>query len=326
MKRVLLTGAAGFVGANLARRLLGDGHEVHALVRPGSDPWRLAAIRGDLRVHGVDLADESATRHAVRTVRPEWIFHLAAHGGSSWQRDLATMVRTNILGTVHLAHACLDVGFDAFVNTGSSSEYGRKDRAPGEDDVLEPNSEYAVTKASATMFCRLMAGQRNARLTTLRLYSVYGPYEDPRRLLPTLIVCGREGRLPDLVDPNTAHDFVYVDDVADAYVLAATADRSEPGAIYNVGTGRQTTLEEVVALARRVLDIVEVPRWGSMAPRSWDTAAWVAEPRRIAAALQWQPRHSLEDGFRLMVEWLSGDPALLAYYRQRSAAPPRPRP
>jgi nucleoside-diphosphate-sugar epimerase len=322
MKRVLLTGAAGFVGANLARRLVGDGHEVHAAVRPGGDRWRLAAVRGELRFHDVDLAEEGAVREVVQVVRPEWIFHLAAHGGSSWQRDVRAMIHTNILGTVHLANACLAAGFDAFVNTGSSSEYGRKDHAPREDDALEPNSDYAVTKASATMFCRLMAS-RHARLTTLRLYSVYGPYEDPRRLLPTLIVCGREGRLPDLVDPAAAHDFVYVDDVVDAYVLAATVDTSEPGAIYNVGTGCQTTLEDVVALTRRIFSIDEPPRWGSMPRRPWDTTAWVANLERTTAALEWRPRHSLEAGFRRMVEWLCGDPALLAYYRDRSAAGPR---
>lgn len=101
-------------------------------------------------------------------------------------------------------------------------------------------------------------------------------------------MCGREGRLPDLVDPAAGHDFVYVDDVVDAYVRAATTDTSEPGAIYNVGTGRQTTLEDVVALTRRIFSIDERRRWGSMPGRPWDTTAWVADPRRIRAALEWR--------------------------------------
>ena len=194
MKRVILTGGTGFVGANLARRLLRDGHEVHLLVRPNYQPWRIEEIRPDVRLHELHLHDAEAVARVVSQIRPDWVFHLAVHGAYSWQTDWEQMVRTNIQGTMSLVSACLKTGFEAFVNTGSSSEYGFKDHAPAESEPLEPNSHYAVTKAAATMFCRHTAQSRRVHLPTLRLYSVFGPYEDPGRLLPDPHYAWPEGR------------------------------------------------------------------------------------------------------------------------------------
>ena len=121
--------------------------------------------------------------------------------------------------------------------------------------------------------------------------------------MPKLITLGLDGKLPPLVSPETAHDFVYVDDIIDAYILAAKTLSQEPGAIYNVGTGVQTTLREVVKVARRVMGITVEPVWGSMPSRRWDTDKWIADNRKIEKALGWRPRHTFEEGFRLMINW-----------------------
>ncbi len=319
MKRTLLTGATGFVGANLARRLLRDGHQVHLLVRAEHAPWRIEEIRGHVHLHLADLRDAGETAAAVARARPDWVFHLAAHGAYSQETGVERILTTNVLGTAHLVEACLDQGFEAFVNTGSSSEYGLKDHPPPEDEWLDPNSHYAVAKASATLFCRFTARCRNVRIPTLRLYSVYGPWEEPTRLMPTLLLRGLEGRLPPLVDPAIARDFVYVDDVVDAYLLAAEATLDDPGAVFNVGTGRQTTLGQAVEVARDVLDVEEEPVWGSMPDRHWDTDVWVADSRRIREVLGWRPRHDFEQGFRRMSDWLRQNPDLRRYYAGRLA-------
>ena len=308
MKRVLITGATGFVGANLARRLLKEGHEIHLLIRPAHKPWRMEEIRKDAHWHEVELTDAAAVARVVGKIRPDWVFHLAAYGAYSSQRDLETMVQTNILGTVHLLEACLRTGFESFVNTGSSSEYGVKDHAPSETEIVEPNSHYAVTKASATLFCRYTARHHEAPVSTLRLYSVFGPYEEQTRLIPTLIRRGLKGELPPLVDPDGAHDFVFIDDVLDAYLLATTVAHQELGAVYNIGTGTQTTMREVVEIAQRVLEIPAEPVWGSMPNRSWDTAVWLANSQKAWTALHWKPRTSFENGFRRTVEWFRQRP------------------
>ena len=225
------------------------------------------------------------------------------------------MVQTNLLGTIHLVEACLAAGFEAFIHTGSSSEYGFKSQAPSEQEWLEPNSDYAVTKASATLYCRHIARSRRLPLVTLRLYSVYGPYEEPTRLLPTLILQGVQGRLPPLVHPDIARDYVYTDDVNDACLRAATQPAPEYGAVYNLGTGVQTSLRAVVDVARRVLNLAVEPAWGSMPNRSWDTNVWVSDSRKIRAELGWQPRYSFEQGFREMAAWFQRHPELHEHFR-----------
>ncbi len=317
-RRVLVTGGTGFVGANLVRRLLADGHAVHCLVRPEHAGWRLADVRGDVELHRASLDDRRAVERAVRRAKPEWIFHLAAHGAYSWETDVDRIVATNVLGTVNLVRAALASGFEAFVNAGSSSEYGFKKTAPRERDWVEPNSHYAVAKVAATHFCRLTAQRENVKIATLRLYSVYGPWEDPGRLMPTMVAQGLAGRLPPLVDPRVARDYVYVDDVSEAFVRAAAKPHPEPGVVFNVGSGRQTTIREVVKIARRVLAIGEKPRWGTMPNRRWDTNVWVSDSRAIRRALGWKPRYTVDRGFRQLVAWMKEDPTRPARYLSHS--------
>ena len=317
-RRALLTGASGFVGANLARRLLRDRHEVHLLLRPNHQPWRVEEIKDQVSVHVADLHTVQAVDRVIESARPDWIFHLAAHGAYPDQTDVDQMIATNVQGTANLLQAAERTGVEAFVNAGSSSEYGYKDHAPSEDEWLEPNSHYAVTKAAATHLCRLAAVKGNRRVVTLRLYSAYGPYEEPRRLVPTLLVHGLAGRLPPLVNPDVARDYVHVDDICAAFVLAAATPNQAPGAVYNVGSGVQTSLRQIVDATRRLLKVQAAPVWGSMPERSWDTNVWISNPARIMTELGWSPKHDLDSGLRQTIDWLKSDPERLAHYTTKA--------
>ena len=310
--RSLVTGAAGFIGAALARRLVARGDAVTLLSGPGSDPWRLEQLREVADVSEIDLRDADAVARAVQAARPELVFHLAAHGAYSWQRSLARMIETNVAGFAHVAEAALDAGASAIVSAGSSSEYGLKDHAPPEHELPEPNSAYAVTKASATLLGGWLAGQRGAAITTLRLYSAYGPWEEPRRLMPALVAAGLDRRLPPLADPAIARDFVYVEDVCDAFLLAAEHAQPGSGAVYNVGSGRQTTLRELAGVAREVYGIEEQPAWAAFPARDWDTDVWVADARRAADELGWSARTPLEAGLAAFAEWMDEQPPPVA--------------
>jgi nucleoside-diphosphate-sugar epimerase len=312
-KRALVTGGSGFVGANLVRRLLADGYEVHLLVRGGHNRWRLDNVLDQVQLHEADLGDAHALGGWLAKVRADWIFHLATSGAYPQQKDVEQIVETNVAGTINLLEAALKVGFEAFVNTGSSSEYGFKDHAPAENEWLEPNSAYAVTKAAATLYCSHIARSTGAHVLTLRLYSVYGPFEEPTRLMPQLLARSLNDTLPPLVGPDTARDYIYVDDVSDAFVAAASATKPA-GSVYNIGSGIQTPLRTVVDIVRRLRRMQTEPAWGSMPGRSWDTTTWVADNRKARAELGWQPRRRLEEGIELMAEWLEQQPAVLHRY------------
>lgn len=317
-KRVLLTGATGFIGAYVAHRLLQDNYVVCILVRPESAMWRIQDIRDQLVMYEGDISELAATKHLLNEILPDWIFHFAAYGAYSYQTDLQTIIQTNTIGTTNLVISAIESGCEAFVNAGSSSEYGYKDHAPSEDEWIDPNSHYSITKASATHFCRYHSLLHKRNVTTLRLYSVYGPYEEPTRLLPHVIAYARKGRYPAFVSPNIARDFVYIEDVYDAFIrVAAAKPTGDLGAIYNVGTGVQTTIHEVAALARQMFQISDEPAWGTMPDRNWDTNTWVANSHLIQAKLGWKPKYSFEHGFTEMVKWFENDPSMSAFYDSR---------
>lgn len=301
--RVLITGAAGFVGANLARRMLGHGDELWLAVRPDSDRWRLKEIEGEACIVEADLREPDAASRIVSEARPRVVMHLAAHGAYSWQTDADRIFETNALGTRRLLEACEGAGVECLVHAGSSSEYGYKNRPPSESELPEPNSDYAVAKLAATMSCAQFASERDLRTVTLRLYSAYGPWEHPDRLVPTLVRAALSGELPPLVSPDVARDFVFVEDVCSAFVLSSAETNDEGRAIYNVASGRQTTIREIVEMTRSVFGVETEPDWGSMPDRGWDTTTWIGDPSLIQRELGWNAEVDLEEGLRRTAEW-----------------------
>ena len=302
---ILVTGASGFIGSHLVRRLAETGAEPHVFLRSSSDTRRLGNVPGRLNRHAADLADPSSIRAAVRRVRPRTIFHCASWGGHPGQTDESAIFGTNLAGTFHLLAACEEVGFDRFVHTGSSSEYGMKTAPMSEGDEPAPVDAYGASKAGATLWCRAAAISRGLSVVTLRLFSPYGPWDDPARLIPTAARAFLEGRPLQLASPSGARDFIHVDDVLDACLLAATVP-SAAGEIINVGSGRQTTAREVVGILSRLIPGAPPPSWGVIAPRP-GPSVWVADIGKARRILGWEPKVPLEEGLRRTVEWMRNE-------------------
>ena len=303
-RRVLITGASGFVGANLARRALQRDDEVILGLRPGSDRWRLREIEADAQIVEADLRDRQAVDRMLGESRPELVLHLATHGAYSWQSDSDLIFETTVLGTVNLLTACEAAGVRRLINAGTSSEYGYKDHPPKEDELPEPNSDYAAAKAAANTWCGYFARERGVEVVSLRLYSIYGPWEEPKRLIPTIVREALGGSLPPLVSPDVARDFVFVDDACSAFLLAADAAEVAPGAVYNVASGRQTTIRDVVETVRATFGVEAEPDWGSMPERAWDTTSWVGDPAKIERELGWRAETDLAEGLRRTAAWI----------------------
>ncbi len=300
-ERFFLTGGTGFVGACLARRLAEAGAEVYLLVRESADRGRLEGIEDKLTFHVGDLTG-TALESIVKAIQPTVIYHLAVHGAYSFQTDADETIRTNVFGTWNLLKACASIDYKVFVNAGSSSEYGSKPHAMRETDVLEPNSYYAVAKSAQTLVCRHTARLEQRPINTFRLFSVYGPYEEPSRLVPTVVRHCLEGRALEMVSPGTARDFVYVDDVVDAF-LRIDKLGSLCGEVLNIGTGLQSTVKDIVEAAVAAAGNAPPVRWGAMDARPWDTETWVADCTKTRRLLEWAATTQLPEGIAKTAAW-----------------------
>ena len=304
INRVIVTGASGFIGNCVARRLLAEGYEVHLLLRPGANQWRLDGMLDQFRIHQADITDAETVRSVVRHVQPDIIVHLAAHGAYEWQADPPTIIETNVLGTLHLLEAAIAAGTKLFVNAGSSSEYGYRSEPMRESDRLQPNSIYAVAKAAQSHLCCLLGKNGKTSIVTFRLFSVYGPWEEPARLMPTLIRRARAGLPLTMADPETARDFIYIDDVVDA-LIGFSKFTQMTGQIFNVGTGVQSRLRDVVSFVQDVVGDRSQVCWGAMNARKWDTAQWRADPSKTRDLLGFTPKIRLKEGIAKMAAWMA---------------------
>lgn len=307
----LVTGAAGFIGANLCRRLVDEGEETHVFTRSSSDLWRLSDVEDKLEIHTVDICDESQVNAAVDAVKPSVIYHLATHGAYHYQTNADSILLTNVFGLWNLLHACEGHGYRLFVNTGSSSEYGRKDHAMRETDNLEPDSYYAVAKSAQSLLARHYSRISDAPMVTLRLFSVYGPYEEPTRLVPSLMMSALRGEPLKMAGRDTARDFVFIDDVVDVYRNVAKLEELR-GEILNVGTGVQNSLSDIVNITESLIGKKLAVDWDALDARMWDSEVWVADASKLRRLLGASPRTTLTEGLTDCLAWFSehGD-----YYR-----------
>ncbi|HUJ26580.1 MAG TPA: NAD-dependent epimerase/dehydratase family protein [Myxococcales bacterium] len=302
MSRVLITGAGGFIGAALARRAVADGHEVYAILKSGTDRWRLKGVIEGIRVHEADLRDLDGLRRVVAQSRPHRIYHLAANGAYPFQLDADSIIQSNVLGTWNLLKALGSTDFETFVSAGSSSEYGFKSFAMRETDLPEPNSYYAVSKCAQTMLCQQAARTDKRSINSLRIFSAYGPWEEPSRLVPTLIRRCLDRQELLLVPPDTGRDFVFVDDVVEAFLRVDALSRLH-GEVINIGSGVQSTVRDMVDAVLAHTGATVECRWGAMKPRIWDASVWVADCTRARTLLGWRARTTLSDGIARTVAW-----------------------
>ena len=187
--KYLITGATGFIGAVLLRKLVDLGEDVFIIIKKNSNTWRINDLLESekVKVFFSDLSNLEQLSLIIKDIQPTVIYHLATHGAYSYQNDADSIINTNILGTWNLIRACNDIEYKLFVNTGSSSEYGRKNYAMRETDILEPESYYAVSKCAQSLLCTNVAKQEGKPIVMFRPFSVYGPFEEPKRFIPTLM-------------------------------------------------------------------------------------------------------------------------------------------
>lgn len=312
-RKVLVTGADGFIGSHLAEALVAVGAEVTALAHynafdsygwldelPEDSRHAMHLVRGDIRDPAFML--RLAEGHDV-------VFHLAAliaipHSYAAVQ----SYVDTNVTGTVNVLEAARHAAVDRIVHTSTSEVYGTAQFTPiTEEHPLQGQSPYAASKIGADKMAEAYARSFDLPVITLRPFNTYGPRQSERAVIPTAI---RQALDPAsaairLGDLSPTRDFSHVSDTVAAFLAAGAADGLEPGAAYNSGTGEAISIGEMVEMVRAATGANKPIETDArrMRPEKSEVRALVADAGRLEAATGWRPATTLEAGLDATVEW-----------------------
>jgi UDP-glucuronate 4-epimerase len=316
MRRILVTGAAGFIGSTLVDRLLERGDAVTGL--DDFDPFYDPAIKrrnlaGALasprfKLLEVDLRDRAAMLAALAAEKPDVVVHLAAQAGVRPSIAKPQLyVDVNVTGTLNLLDAMTAAGVRRLVYGSTSSVYGAGSKPPfTESDVADrPVSPYAATKRAAELLCHTWHALHGLRVTVLRFFTVYGPRQRPEMAIhkfARLMLAGQP--VPRFGDGSSVRDYTYVDDILDGVVRAI--DRDDGFDVFNLGESQMHSLDALVALLAKELGVA--PRIEKLPDQAGDVPATCADIAKARRVLGYDPRVALPEGIRRFVRWLRAEP------------------
>ena len=316
-KRVLVTGAGGFIGSHLVETLLRKGARVRALVRYNSrnDPGLVRYLPADLAsvlelVVG-DLRDLAAVKQAMSGV--SHVFHLGALIAIPYSYlHPIEVVETNMMGTLNVLMAAQATGVERLVHTSSSEVYGTALRVPiDEDHPLQGQSPYSASKIGADKLAESFFCAYNLPVVTLRPFNTFGPRQSARAVIPTMIVQALTQSMIRLGNLDATRDFTYVLDTVNGFLKVGQASGVE-GKTINLGTGQETRIGD---LAKKIIALVGKPAkiqidTGRLRPEKSEVRRLVSDNRMAGELIAWQPEVAFEDGLRNTIEWIEEHIAL----------------
>lgn len=282
---VVVTGATGFIGAALAAKLAESGATVHAVSR------RAVTADGPVHWHVADLTDPEQTAELIRTVKPHTVFHLASAVTGARDVDLVgPTLAGNLIGAVGLMTAAARESPSTRVILAGSVE---------ERTALSP---YAVAKAAATRYAEMFHQLWGLHVTVLRVAMVYGPGQpDVSKLVPYVTRTLLAGEKPRLASGTRLVDWVYIDDVVDAFLRAARTERAA-GRVLDIGSGTQLSIRDTVELLAGLVGGDVTPAFGAIPDRPLDNAQ-VSDPAEAGEVLGWRPTTTLREGLERTIGW-----------------------
>jgi NAD dependent epimerase/dehydratase len=311
-KRVLVTGADGFIGSHLAERLVREGASVRAFCiynSQGSWGWldqSPVEVQRALEVQLGDIRDRRCVDAAVRGV--DVVFHLAALIAIPYSYAAPqSFVETNVMGTLNVLESARDHGIGRYVHTSTSEVYGTPSTVPiRESHPLQAQSPYAASKVGADQLALSYHTSFSVPVTVLRPFNTFGPRQSMRAVLPTILIQLLEGRREvELGRLDPKRDLTYVSDTVDGFCRAGLAPGIE-GETLQLGTGRAVSIGELFQTACQALgveaQVKQDPR--RLRPDASEVMVLLSDPTAARERLGWTPQVSLEDGLRRTADWL----------------------
>lgn len=297
--RVLLTGAAGFIGSHVTRELLAGGNEVSIVIRPGDPLTRLADVRDRLTIIAGSLDDAAGLRAKVERSKPESCLHLAWYTEPGKYLHSARNL-SELRNSLDLVPLVLASGCRHLVIAGSCAEYAASSEPLREDGATRADTLYAASKLALKLVAERLMAAAQGSLTWARIFYLYGPAENPRRLVPELGRSLLGGQAFAATKGEQVRDYLHVADVASAFCRLAQA---RVGGVYNVASGIPVTMRQLMETMGRIIGRPELIHFGAKAAAPGDCSYVCGDSRRLRA-LGWAPRYSLPEGLTDMAEWL----------------------
>ena len=299
--RALITGATGFVGSCLTELLVRQGHTVAVLRRASTRPWRIEAVLPRVTSILSDLEHPTAAAANIKRFAPNTVMHAGWYGVAGALRNDPGQIAHNIQSTAELVSVAADAGCQTFVGLGSQAEYGPQNRILRESDSTEPTSTYGVAKLCGLQVSRHLARQTGMRFAWLRIFSLYGPRDNPDYMISSLVEKLLRGERPSLTAGEQLWDYLYVRDAAEAIVAVATTPGAE--GIFNLGSGQVQTIRQTVEQLRGLIDPSLPLGIGEVPYRPDQVMHLQADISRLRAMTDWTPRTSLADGLAQTIHW-----------------------
>jgi nucleoside-diphosphate-sugar epimerase len=295
--RALVTGATGFLGSHLVHLLLAQGDEAAVLVRPASNRGRLADVVDRLTLVEAHLEQLQTARGQIAAFAPDTVFHLAWEGVHGAARDEAGRLRGNVQRTLELLDLAANLGCSAFVGLGSQAEYGPASGVIDEETPLRPTTPYGVGKLAVGLLIEPLARARGMRGVWLRLFSSYGPSDEPSYMIPYVICALLAGRVPHLTAGGQYCDTLYCMDVAGALRAAASTDGCHGQ--YVLASGAAYTVREIAETIRDTIAPSATLDFGAPAQHP----GWLGSHQRLTRDTGWSPTVDLRAGLAKTILW-----------------------
>jgi NAD dependent epimerase/dehydratase len=308
-KRVLVTGAGGFIGSHLTESLVEAGATTRALVHYnalGAAGWLdQSAIRGDIEVLAGDITDRDSVRRATKDV--EVIFHLAALIAIPYSYHAPhSYVRTNVEGTLNILQAARELSVERVVHTSTSEVYGTARFVPiKETHPLQGQSPYSASKIGADKVAESFHHSFNVPVVTVRPFNTFGPRQSARAVIPTIITQCLVGDTVRLGSLHPTRDLNYVSNITEGFMLAGTVAEAI-GQTINLGSGREISIGDLATLiARRLNKDVTIECDGErVRPDASEVERLLADNSLARTVLGWRPSVELEEGLKLTIDWI----------------------
>lgn len=310
-KKVLVTGAGGFIGSHLVEELGKSGASVRAFVRYNSrgDPGLLrlasAATMSSVELIGGDLRDPDAIRKAVRGC--QYVFHLGALISIPYSYlHPVEVAESNFIGTLNVLMACRDFEVQRLIHTSTSEVYGTAQRVPiDESHPLQGQSPYSASKIGADKLVESFNCSYQLPAVTVRPFNTYGPRQSARAVIPTIITQALANRTIHLGNLDTIRDFTYVDDTVNGFICAAIADHVD-GFTFNLGTGSEISIGSLVDMVFRKTGTqakIEIDQ-ERLRPERSEVLRLISDNSLARERLSWSPSVSLDDGLDRTIAWI----------------------